>query len=105
MFLNAGPSTVFFIPIVLHTQLTATSDITWWALSLGVLAGSSATILGATAGIVTQTMLDERSVQEKGAQERLTYLNYSSRGIPIALMFLVISSLYIVFLNSIPGLK
>lgn len=99
-FLNAGPSTVFFIPVVMHAPFAAYSDIIWWALSLGVLAGSSATITGATAGIVTQTILEEQHISDLGADEnvRLTFRNYSKHGIPVALMFLVISSIYIGFL-------
>ena len=58
-FLNAGPAAVFFIPVVMHSHFTNLSDVAWWALSLGILAGSSATVTGATAGIVTQTMLEE----------------------------------------------
>jgi len=106
-FLNAGPSTAFFIPIVMHSQFTNFSDLVWWALSLGVLAGSSATITGATAGIVTQTMLEEKSTSGMLSKDGrfLTFGEYSKVGVPIALMFLVISSLYIAFLCAIPGIK
>lgn len=103
-FLNAGPATAFFIPIVLHAHFAAFGDIVWWALSLGVLAGSSATITGATAGIVTQTIIEENRFL--GIEtDLLTFGNYSKKGVPIALMFLVISTVYILFLCSIPGIK
>lgn len=106
-FLNAGPATVFFIPIVMHSPFAGFSDIVWWALSLGVLAGSSATITGATAGVVTQTILDEYNSLGLNGKDKflITFRSYSQKGIPIALMFLMISSIYIVFLCSIPGVK
>ncbi|UCC95278.1 MAG: hypothetical protein JSW40_00595 [Candidatus Omnitrophota bacterium] len=106
-FLNAGPATVFFIPIVTHSHFAGSSDLVWWALSLGVLAGSSATITGATAGIVTQTILDEYNSVELKGKDRflLTFSKYNRKGIPIALMFLVISSIYIIFLSTVPGVK
>jgi Na+/H+ antiporter NhaD/arsenite permease-like protein len=98
-FLNAGPATVLFIPVVMHSHFAASSDIAWWALSLGVLAGSSATITGATAGIVAQTMLEESDLNEN--KGRFTFRVYSTHGLPIALMFLIISSVYIAFLCSV----
>jgi len=103
MFLNAGPSTAFFMPIILQSQFAAFSDIVWWALSLGVLAGSSATLTGATAGIVTQTLLEEKGATwgKSALSSRFTFKTYSKTGIPIALMFLIISTIYIIFLYSI----
>jgi Na+/H+ antiporter NhaD/arsenite permease-like protein len=99
-FLNAGPATALFIPIMMHSHFAAFSDIIWWALSLGVLAGSSATITGATAGIVSQGLLEDRSVDMP-----LTFGDYSRKGVPIALMFLAISSVYIMFLCGVVGMK
>jgi Na+/H+ antiporter NhaD/arsenite permease-like protein len=83
----------------MHSHFAASSDIAWWALSLGVLAGSSATITGATAGIVAQTMLEESDLNEN--KGRFTFRVYSTHGLPIALMFLIISSVYIAFLCSV----
>jgi Na+/H+ antiporter NhaD/arsenite permease-like protein len=105
-FLNAGPATALFLPIIMHSHFAGTSDIVWWALSLGVLAGSSATITGATGGIVTQTILEENKSFSagKGDKRLLTFKNYSSHAIPVAVIFLLISSAYIVFLSSIKGL-
>jgi Na+/H+ antiporter NhaD/arsenite permease-like protein len=106
-FLNAGPATVFFIPIVLDSHFAGFSDTAWWALSLGVLAGSSATITGATAGVVTQTLLSEYNWTGLDGKDKyeLTFANFSQRGIPVALMFLAISSVYIIFLCSIAAIK
>ncbi|MBF0252435.1 MAG: hypothetical protein HQL29_01330 [Candidatus Omnitrophica bacterium] len=99
-FLNAGPSTAFFVPMAMQSYFIACGDISWWALSLGVLAGSSATITGATAGIVTQTLFEEHASKASSDEtpRLITFSNYAKRGIPIALMFLVISSIYITIL-------
>ena len=107
MFLNAGPATVFFIPIVMSSHVATFSSISWWALSLGVLAGSCATITGASAGVVTQTLLEENHQEGKDGNSArlLTFSNYSEVGIPLALIFLVISSFYILALNGISTLQ
>ena len=99
-FLNAGPSTAFFVPMAIQSYFIACGNISWWALSLGVLAGSSATITGATAGIVTQTLFEESagSAGPDAFPRPLTFFNYAKRGVPIALIFLVISSVYIALL-------
>jgi len=104
-FLNAGPATAFFVPVAMHSYFIACGSISWWALSLGVLAGSSATITGATAGIVTQTLFEENADSGTNIEtsQKLTFTNYCKKGIPIALMFLVVSSIYIVFLCAVWG--
>ncbi|MBF0127290.1 MAG: hypothetical protein HQM02_08780, partial [Magnetococcales bacterium] len=45
-FLNAGPSTAFLVPVAKALNVTFPGSAVWWALSLGVLAGSSATLSG-----------------------------------------------------------
>jgi len=103
-FLNAGPSAVFFIPVVMQSPFASSSDIVWWALSLGILAGSSATLTGATAGIVTQTIIEENEIYGLKAtgEPLLTYSNYSKIGVPVAGVMLVLSTIYVAFLCSLP---
>ncbi|GAI16351.1 unnamed protein product [marine sediment metagenome] len=126
-FLNAGPTTALFLPIVLSFKSAAPHSLYWWSLSLGVCAGSSGTLVGATAGSVTATMID-RFVKEQnkftaGSAEdeqigpseavgdspnsadkdsqkltKLTFKEYASLGFPIMLIFLLISSIYITVL-------
>ena len=105
-FLNAGPAAAFFLPVVLTSPFAASSDIVWWTLSLGILAGSSATLTGATAGIVTQTILDNDREEQGTAADLplLTFGAYSKCGVPIALIMLILSSVYIAFLESLPGI-
>ncbi len=106
-FLNAGPAAAFFIPMLMHGPYASFNDTVWWALSLGVLAGSSATLTGATAGIVTQTILGEGEHGVSGEKNRfeMTFQDFSKRGVPIAIIFLAISSVYITFLVMIRGIQ
>lgn len=118
-FLNAGPTTALFLPIVLSFKSAAPHSLYWWSLSLGVCAGSSGTLVGATAGSVTATMIDrfikEQDESTTGSGEltgdssnsadkdsqnltKLTFKEYASLGFPIMLIFLLISSIYIIVL-------
>jgi Na+/H+ antiporter NhaD/arsenite permease-like protein/S1-C subfamily serine protease len=125
-FLNAGPTTALFLPIVLSFRSAAPHSLYWWSLSLGVCAGSSGTLVGATAGSVTVTMIDRFIKEQKttagsvedyqmGSSEalgdlsnstdkngrnltKLTFKEYASLGFPIMLIFLLISSIYITVL-------
>jgi len=101
LFLNAGPSTAFFIPVAMSLY-TSFNDITvWWALSLGVLAGSSAALTGATAGSLASSHLDSyltrypqlASVMNKS--KGLNFKEYLQWGLPIMAIFLGLSTLYI----------
>ncbi|MCB4757011.1 MAG: hypothetical protein LHV69_08325 [Elusimicrobia bacterium] len=99
-FLNAGPSTALFLPLVMGFHTPAPHHLYWWALSLGVLAGSSATTTGATAGMVASSMLAQFKpdpVNGLKAQPRaqLTFREYAQVGIPVALLFLAVSSVYL----------
>ncbi len=101
-FLNAGPATALFIPIIFRLGVDYPHNYIWWALSLGVLAGSCSTLTGATAGAVTATLMEdhEDSKNEKNSSGRtLSFRAYSQVGVPIMFLFLVISTIYIIVLN------
>ncbi len=107
-FLNAGPTTALFLPVVFSFKSAAPHNLYWWALSLGVCAGSSGTLAGATAGSVTATMIDRFVKKEEGVSmtptstdeddgryTKLTFQEYGAVGFPIMLIFLLISSIYV----------
>jgi Na+/H+ antiporter NhaD/arsenite permease-like protein len=119
-FLNAGPTTALFLPIVLSFKSAAPHSLYWWSLSLGVCAGSSGTLVGATAGSVTATMIDKfikkqdeftddasdevlggdssnsnSTDEDRYGLTELTFKEYASLGLPIMVIFLLISSVYI----------
>ncbi len=108
-FLNAGPTTALFLPVVLSFKSAAPNNLYWWALSLGVCAGSSGTLAGATAGSVTASMIDrfikkregepmispKSTNKDSGKYTKLTFKEYGALGFPMMLIFLLISSIYI----------
>ena len=108
-FMNAGPTAAMFLPIVLSLKSAAPHNLYWWSLSLGVCAGSSGTLVGATAGSVTAGMVDRfikkelrgRSLLSKSSDNndsrytKMTFHEYASLGFPLMLIFLLISSIYI----------
>ena len=100
-FLNAGPTTALFFPIVLGLTLTLPHHVMWWALSLGVLAGSSATIFGATAGPVAATLVENFNSKHRLAisgGNTISFGQFARTGVPVMLLFLSVSSVYIVYL-------
>ncbi|MBF0202804.1 MAG: PDZ domain-containing protein [Desulfamplus sp.] len=119
-FLSAGPTTALFFPIVAGIGAMPSHNIIWWSLSLGVLAGSSATVIGATAGPVATTLVENFSskyplvmksgIGVKGVIDmkdsiktnigkRFSFRQFSGLGIPIAFVFLIVSNIYIMLLN------
>ncbi len=101
IFLNAGAATAFFIPVASTIYTGLADPAVYWALSLGVLAGSSAALTGATAGPVAASHLDRfvkehpemRDFMSSGAQ--FDFRGYLRWGLPLMGIFLMLSSLYI----------
>ena len=85
-FLNAGPSTALLI----HLLPSWAGPQGWWALSLGVCAGSCGTLTGATAGPVTATLLEQRG-------HELTFNRFARTGVPVMGLLLATTSFYLVW--------
>lgn len=104
IFLNAGPSTAFFIPVASQMSYYIPGHSVWWALSLGVLAGSSAAITGATAGPVAASQLDKaiRDYPEMASHipegRSLDFKEFMRWGFPIMIIFLSLSTCYILII-------
>ncbi len=99
-FLSAGPTTALYLPIVMGLGVSEAHGLFWWALSLGVCAGSCATITGATAGPVALTKVEEfmRGIKARAGSVldvELSFVSYARVGVPLMLVFLVFSSVYI----------
>lgn len=58
---SAGPTTAVLIPIAASLKDQLPGHLEWWALSLGVLAGSSTTLLSATAGPIAANLLKKQT--------------------------------------------
>lgn len=102
---DAGPATAAFIPLMTSMEKTLGIEghLVWWCLSLGVLAGSSATILGATAGTVAAGQVDSWYRLRHPDVGRVGFVAAFSRGalpaaalmLGIGLPFLVLSYLWL----------
>lgn len=106
-FMNAGPTTAMFIPMIIHLGIQAPNNLIWWALSLGVLCGSSASLYGATGGPLASSILSKYWKKRLKHDEEplpgnfskiLDMREYLVTGIPIGGIFLAISIGYIAML-------
>ena len=100
-FLNAGPTAALFFPVVMGFNMALPHHVIWWSLSLGVLAGSSATILGATAGPVAGTLVERfgpRHLQGLFGGKAISFEQFAKIGVPVMLLFLSVSSVYVICL-------
>lgn len=97
IFLNAGPATAFFIPVAIEIHAAVPDNAVWWALSLGILAGSSASLTGATAGSLAVTHLENSLPKYKGS---LNFKSYWKHGLPLMGIFLLVSTLYISIIST-----
>ncbi len=104
LFLNAGPATAFFIPVVGDMSGYIPGSIVWWTLSLGVLAGSSASLSGATAGSVAVTYLEREVARFPDLRtllvpsQGLDAAVFLRQGLPIMAVFMSISAVYILLM-------
>ncbi|KPA16227.1 magnetosome protein MamN [Candidatus Magnetomorum sp. HK-1] len=102
-FLSAGPTTALLFPIAISIQPIAGGHLIWWSLSLGVLAGSSSTLIGATAGPVAASLLEKFSTMYGvtfNGDNTIRYNEFLKIGLPMMGAFLGISSLYMIWLCS-----
>ncbi len=87
-FLNAGPTTALLLPVGVALSRAGAGHTVWWAISLGVCAGSSATLTGATAGPVAAHLLERDG-------HRLSFNRFAATGVPMMFLFLALSSAYL----------
>lgn len=89
--LSAGPTTAFLVPAVAALPM-ASEGVAWWVLSLGICAGSSATLIGATAGPVSASLSSQYA---KGDIRPLTARSYLAVGLVAAPVQLLVGAGYI----------
>jgi len=90
MILSAVPFVVATIPVIqsLAAQGVGPVEPLWWALSLGAALGANGTFIGSAANMVV-IGISGRSGHP------ITFAEFTKRGLPITIVSLVISSLYI----------
>ncbi len=87
------PYTATMSPMLVEIQKTMGADYTyplWWALSLGACLGGNMTIIGAAANVI---------VSENSAKEGypIGFMQFMKYGVPVVLISLIISSVYVYF--------
>ncbi|MBF0275280.1 MAG: hypothetical protein HQK84_08625, partial [Nitrospinae bacterium] len=101
IFLNAGPATAVFLPVAGDLSYYAQNEFIFWALSLGVCAGSSAALTGATAGCVASNYMSEYGKKlgfpetEFNKYYNLSFREFLKIGLPFMGIFMVISLVYL----------
>ncbi|CAA6606534.1 Magnetosome protein MamN [Rhodospirillaceae bacterium LM-1] len=101
-FIGGSTSAALFAPIAASLVTATDPQTAWWALSLGILAGSSGALSGATAGSLAVSHY-ERFIKRHPeilkmipAGQGLGHREYARWGMPIMVLFLCFSTLYIV---------
>ncbi len=87
-FFSAGPTTAVLIPIAESLQTQLPGHSAWWCLSLGVLAGSSTTLLSATAGPIAANLLKHQTGLD------LTYGDFLRVGGKVGVVFCLAGTTY-----------
>ena len=103
MFLNAAPSTAFFMPLFLGIHSNFSQELVLWALLLGVCAGSSGTLVGAPAGPISYSFIQKLGRGGGIKKQTKLFKEYLQYGMPIAYLHLVTSTIYITILYLMGG--
>ncbi|MBF0393710.1 MAG: sodium:proton antiporter [Alphaproteobacteria bacterium] len=101
LFIGAGSSAAVFAPMAASLQLAGDSAAAWWALSLGIMAGSSGALYGATAGSLAMNQYVQfvrrhpETLATVPEGRDFTHREYMRWGMPLMGIFLGVSTVYI----------
>ncbi len=104
IFVGGGTSAALFAPVAASLRLDGDGQAAWWALALGIMAGSCAALPGATAGALAMNQYSgflKRHPQlaaAAGVGLQFTHREYVRWGMPLMGIFLGLSTLYIAVL-------
>jgi len=92
MIIDNIPFVTVMIPVIVGIQAQVTGDTTilWWALSLGACLGGNATLIGASANVVSVDLAKKEGVH-------ISFLEYMKVAMPLTISVLVICSVYLFF--------
>jgi Na+/H+ antiporter NhaD/arsenite permease-like protein len=100
--IGGSTSAALFAPVAASLLTDNDPQTAWWALSLGILAGTSGALSGATSGSLAVTQFERFAklhpeiLKMIPAGQGLGHREYARWGGPIMVVFLCFSSLYIV---------
>jgi Na+/H+ antiporter NhaD/arsenite permease-like protein len=86
------PFTATMLPVVALLSETipgADSMVLWWALAVGACFGGNATIIGASANVITV------GIAEK-AGHKITFVDFVKHGTPVTILSLIMSTVYFI---------
>lgn len=91
--INNIPFVALMIPVIFDLQSKMAGqphlDLLWWALALGACLGGNGTIIGSSSGILAIDMAKKNGV-------KISFLEFMKIGMPITIISLLISSVYLV---------
>ncbi|MFZ4451892.1 ArsB/NhaD family transporter [Salibacterium aidingense] len=91
-FVDNIPFVAAMIPVILELEGYGIGDLRpiWWALALGACLGGNATLIGATANVIVAGLAGKEG-------HGFSYLEFIKIGFPVALISLIVSTVYIYF--------
>jgi Na+/H+ antiporter NhaD/arsenite permease-like protein len=101
LFVGGGTTAAVFAPVAATLQLDGYGDASWWALALGIMAGSSGALSGTTAGALVINQYAWFIKQHPGLTAAIpgghafSHGEYMRWGMPLMLIFLGLSTLYV----------
>jgi len=93
MVLDNIPFVTVMIPVILGVQsqfVGVDTTVLWWALSLGACLGGNATLIGASANVISADLAKKRGVN-------IGFIEYMKFSFPLTIGILIISSAYLYF--------
>ncbi len=89
-FLDNIPFVATMIPLIKSMEYLSGLNVTplWWALSLGACLGGNGTIIGASANVIANGMLEKHGY-------KMGFLSYMKTAFPLMLVSIVISTIYL----------
>jgi Na+/H+ antiporter NhaD/arsenite permease-like protein len=82
------PYTATMVPIVQELGRTMPSEPLWWSLALGACLGGNATAVGASANVIVLSLAER-------AGYRVSFLQFLKYGVPVTVVSLLISTVYV----------
>ena len=91
-FIDNIPFVATMIPLIkdMGNMGITNLDPLWWALSLGACLGGNGTLIGASANVVVASLAEAHGV-------KMTFAGYTRYGLPMMLLSIAISAVYIYF--------
>lgn len=92
MVIDNIPFVTVMIPVIIgiQTQIPGDTSILWWSLSLGACLGGNATLIGASANVVSADLARKNGIH-------ISFIEYMKVAMPLTILVLVVCSAYLFF--------